>query len=364
MSGPVGGDSTAGYGLLGTLIAETANQNKQLTVLTEQASSGAIGSTYAALGGGAAVSLNLAPQIASLATWNANIGAAAGPMGVAQTAVTQIESIVSSFRSQLNGVNTLTSASSIESLATQARAALVDVGDLLNTQNGSTYVFAGQDSASPPVPDPADLATSGFFTQISTAVAGLSTSGAAATAAATLAIGTSNAAGTSPFSAYLSQPAASLSPPTAQIGPARTVTTGLIASANSAITSTGTSTTGSYMRDTLRALATIGSFSGSQGTDPGFAALVLDTQTSLTDAGTAMAGDAGVLGNTQASLTAQQSTNTDMTTALTTQVSTAQSVDMASTLSNLTQMQTQLQASYQLIAAASGLSLVKFLPVG
>jgi hypothetical protein len=37
---------------------------------------------------------------------------------------------------------------------------------------------------------------------------------------------------------------------------------------------------------------------------------------------------------------------------------------MAQTLSDLTLTNTQLQASYQLIAGESGLSLVKFLPVG
>ena len=35
---------------------------------------------------------------------------------------------------------------------------------------------------------------------------------------------------------------------------------------------------------------------------------------------------------------------------------------MASTLSQLSLVQTQMQASYQLIAGLSGLSLVKFLP--
>jgi flagellar hook-associated protein 3 FlgL len=53
----------------------------------------------------------------------------------------------------------------------------------------------------------------------------------------------------------------------------------------------------------------------------------------------------------------------DTSTALTGQLSTAQDVDMAATLSNLTLTQTQLQESYQLIAAASGMSLAKFLPV-
>jgi flagellin-like hook-associated protein FlgL len=54
----------------------------------------------------------------------------------------------------------------------------------------------------------------------------------------------------------------------------------------------------------------------------------------------------------------------DTQTVLTGQLSTAQDADMATTLSNVTLMQTQLQVSYQMIAAASGMSLAKFLPAG
>jgi flagellin-like hook-associated protein FlgL len=43
-------------------------------------------------------------------------------------------------------------------------------------------------------------------------------------------------------------------------------------------------------------------------------------------------------------------------------VGAVQNVDMAKTMSNLTLVQTQLQASYQMIAGMSALSLVKFLP--
>ena len=163
-------------------------------------------------------------------------------------------------------------------------------------------MFGGQDSANPPVPSPDSILTSGFYTQINAAVAGLSTNGASATVAATLAIGGSNAAGTSPFSAYMSQPAASISAPVVQTGLAAgggTVQTGLLASANSVATSAGTSTTGSYMRDLMRALATLGSLSSSQVNDPDFAALVQDTGTSLNGVVSAMATDVGVLGNTQ-----------------------------------------------------------------
>ena len=61
-------------------------------------------------------------------------------------------------------------------------------------------------------------------------------------------------------------------------------------------------------------------------------------------------------------LTTTQTQLSDTATALTTQLSNVQNVDMASTLSQLTAMQTQLQVSYRLISGATSLSLVNFLP--
>jgi flagellar hook-associated protein 3 FlgL len=145
------------------------------------------------------------------------------------------------------------------------------------------------------------------------------------------------------------------------------VQTGLLANANSVAVSSGTTTTpptstGSYMRDLMRALATLGSLSSSQISDPGFRALVQDTGTSLTGVVSAMAVDVGVLGNTQASLATAQTQMSDTATALTGQLSSIQDVDMAATLSKLTAMQTQLQASYRLITGENSLSLLNFLP--
>ena len=157
-----------------------------------------------------------------------------------------------------------------------------------------------------------------------------------------------------------------------QVGQNQTQTVGLPASANgliptsplgqSTITGGPPASTGSYMRDLLRALATIGSLSSSQASDTGFQDLVQDTRVSLSGSITAMAQDAGVLGNVQSSLTATQTQLSDTQTALTGQVSSAENVDMAATMSQLSLVQTQMQASYQLIATLSGLSLVKFLP--
>ncbi|HUD60718.1 MAG TPA: flagellin [Acetobacteraceae bacterium] len=373
MSGIAGTTGPSDYGMMSGLISGASTVRQELDQLTEQASSGLISNTYAGLGTGASVSLDIRPQITAMQTWQNNIDASTGRTSVTQTAMTQIQSIASNFYAQLNNVDG-TNASAVDGIAASARDALTQMAGLLDTQDGGIYVFAGQDTANPPVPDPNNILTSGFYTQINAAVTGLATSGAAATANATFGVATSNAAGTSPFSTYLSQPAATLLTqlPTVQVGQNSSAPVGLLASANSLIpasASTGpaiaggpATTTGSYMRDVMRALATIGSLSSSQASVPGFQDLVQDTRTSLSGAVSAMGQDAGVLGNIQKSLTATQSSLADTQTALTSQVSSAEDVDMAATLSRLSLVQTQLQGSYQLIAGMSGLSLAKFLP--
>ncbi len=214
----------------------------------------------------------------------------------------------------------------MDSLAASARSALTQVAGLLNTTDGNVYVFSGQDTANPAVPNGDNILSSGFYTQIKAAVGALSANGAAATAASTLATASSNAAGTSPFSAFLSQGAA-CSPKQRSIvplGDGQSAPTGLLASANAAVVSSGSSTTGSYMRDLMRALATIGSLSSSQsGDSANFDALVSDTRTSLRGAISAMADDVGVLGDAQTRFTADKTQIGDMQTALKTQLSSA-----------------------------------------
>jgi flagellar hook-associated protein 3 FlgL len=115
------------------------------------------------------------------------------------------------------------------------------------------------------------------------------------------------------------------------------------------------------MRDILRGLATVGALSGSQVGAGGFTALVQDTNASLAGAVAALNQDAGVLGDRQTALEAQSTEIGQVSTALQTQLSGVQDVDMTSTLSALTQVQTQLQASYQLIAQAKGMTLAQYL---
>jgi flagellar hook-associated protein 3 FlgL len=246
----------------------------------------------------------------------------------------------------LNGLNP----SEVDSVAANARNALSQVANLLDTKNGNTYVFGGEDSGNPPVPAPDQIQSSAFFTTIQTDVSGLSISTPGDTQAAALA--------NSPISATPSKP------PVVQIGEGTTVQIGLLANANSVAKSSGPTTTQSYMLDLMRALATLGSMSSSQVSNPNFAGLVQDTSATLKDVVGAMATDAGVLGTTQANLTDTQTQLTATSTALSGQVAAVQEVDMATTLSHLTGMQTQLQASYRLISAATSMSLVNFLPAG
>ena len=363
------------YGAMNTLIAQSNSVKQKLVTLTNQASSGLIGNTYAGLGTGASTSLDLRPQIANLQTWQNNVNAATGRISTAQSALGSIESIASNFYAQLNNMEGVNS-SEIDSIAANARDALKQVAGLLDTQDGAIYVFAGQDSGNPPIPDSDNILNSGFYTQINTAVNGLAANGAANTANATFAVAVSNAAGTSPFSTFLSQPYATVQAalPSVQVGQTHQETTGIPASANGLIPTSPpgattiaggpVSSTGSYMRDVLRALATIGSLTSSQANVQGFQQLVQDTRISMIGAISALNEDSGVLGNVQSSINTTQTQLSDTQTALATQVSSAEDVDMASTLSQISLVQTQMQASYQLISGMSGLSLVKFLPTG
>jgi flagellar hook-associated protein 3 FlgL len=374
MSGGISMIGVTGFAPFGQLVANAETTHKQLDKLTNQASTGLIANDYAGLGNGASVSLNLRPQVASLQTWQNNIDAATGRMSVAQSALTQIQSIASNFYSQLNNLQR-TNASAVDTIAASARDALQQVAGLLDTQDGGVYVFAGQDSGNPPVPDPNNIANTtanpnGFFATISAAVSQLGQPGYNATqvAQATLAASefTGAAGPPSPFSDYLSQndpPAL----PSVQVGQGQTEITGLSASHNGLISqsapdNTNFTTTGSYMRDVLRALATIGSLSSTQVNVADFPSLVQNTRTCLSGAVSAMAQDAGALGNVQSLFSATQSRLADTQTAMTSQVSSAEDVDMAATLSQLSLVQTQMQASYQLIATLNGLSLAKFLP--
>jgi flagellar hook-associated protein 3 FlgL len=347
---------TGDYSTLGLLIADNASVKTQLDQLTEQISTGFVADSYGGLGASAQTALDLGPQLNTLTEQQTAIGAVSGQLGVTQTALSQIASIASTFAADTVNLNGIDPAS-VDSTAASATLALQQLAGILDTNDGDDFVFAGTDSANPPVPDPQDITSSGFYTQINAAVSSLSstTDNSASIIASTLATAQSNAVGTTPFSATIGGPT------TLELSGGQLVQTGLVANANTLATSTGTSTTGSYIRDLLRGLATLSSLSSSQVNDPGFGALVSDTRTSLQGAVSALATETGALGNIQSGLTTQATQDGDTATSLQTQLGSVEDVDLPTALTQLSAVQTQLQASYQVIAGAKNLSLVQYL---
>ena len=344
------------YGLLGQLITDNQQVQNRLTQLTTQSASGYISNDFGGLGSGAAPALDLTAETSANTNLISGIQASNGALGVTQTAMQQIGSIASSFLSQLDGPG----ASNVSLLSANAQAAMTQLGQLLDTQNGNSYVFAGQDAANPPVPNPSNLPTSGLATQIQTAVAGLATNGVATTMTTIQSIANSNAPGTTPFSANLS--AAGVVPSsTTVIGANETVPTGILATTNLSGPSTAPYTTGSATRDLLASLATIAALPSTTANTTAYNGLLSAVRGLLQGVVTTNSNDQGILGIQQNQIQAAGSLLTDTNTALQTQLTSLENVNMAATISNLNQAQTQLQASYRLIANTSSLSLASYI---
>ncbi len=348
------------YGQMSPIVENAMATAQRLDLLTEQSSSGLISQTYSGLGAAAATTvLTVSPQISSANAQISEINAVTGPMSVQQNALTSISSLVSGVTSQFASLNTLDS-NAVGVVIADAQSALQQVSGLLNTQDGNNYVFGAQDSGEAPVPDASSISSSGFYTQIQSAVASLSASGAAATMSAILGIGSSNAAGTSPFSSGLN---ASPGLPSVSLSGGEQVTTGIAANSNAFVSSTGigTTSTGSYMRDILAGLASVASLSPSQIGSADFSSFMSGISTMLRNANGALNADAGALGNVQTALNSKTTGLQNTVTALTNQVANADSVDPASVLSQISSVQTALQSSYQIIASMKTLNLAYYL---
>jgi flagellar hook-associated protein 3 FlgL len=313
-------------GLLSALVGNSAAIRQQLNTALEQQSTGLVSDSYSGLGAGLQTSVNLAPAVQRNQVWQANIDQANATLGVTQSALSQIAAIATNFNAQVGAINYV-GVSQVASIAASAKQALQQVADLLNTRSGDVFVFAGQDSANPPLPstDPAVV-------------------GAALLASDTA---------TAPFSTTLGAKT-----PQVEVGDGQFVSVGVLANQNT-LTTSAAPTTGSYMRDIMRSLATLAALTDGPTTQ----ATALDVRIRLGSAITAISNESGALGSVQSGLTARKTGLAATQIALSKQVSNAQDADMAATLTKVAALQTQLQASYQVIAGMKSLSLVNFLPV-
>ena len=344
------------YGALGQAIFSTGVVQTQLNTLTEQASSGYVAANYGGLGAGVSTAISLQPQITSLSAQQSAIDTISGQQGVAQTALTQISTIASNINALIPTLTNI-NPGQVTYVASAAKSALQQIVSLLDTTDGSTYVFAGTDSSNPPVPNPSAVTSAPFFTQAATAVQGLGANGNT-----TLASVVSALENNSPFSTNLQSGTASSLTATVQLGSGAAVPTGILANQNTLIPATTTAnSTGSYTQDIIASLATLANLSSSQVNTAGFVGLVQGTQTLLAGAISDLGSEAGSLGDVQSDLTAQQTELGESSTALSAQVSSVEDTNMTQTISDISEVQTQLTASYKLISELKSLSLANYL---
>ena len=349
-------------GPIGRMDAGAAMLRARIELLTRQVSDGRKGPGYGDIAPEARRAVDLRAEMARRETWQGTVSRTLARTEVTQQALGRIAEVATQFYQEairLDG----TSGVRISAVAAQARAALEEVAGLLNERHAGEYLFGGSDSANPPIPNPAGIATGGMAAAIAAAVAGLTAGNAAAVSAATLAAAQSDAAGVTPFSAFLSDPAQGLVEPRRSV-PAdegERVAYGLFANRNAAATSEG-DTTGSWARDVLRGLATLAAIDPAQAAlGTGFTDLMATVREGLRSAVDAIGEERGALGAVEQRLETTSRRHAEVSVALAGQLAGIEEVDMAATISALQATQTQLEASYRAISLASSLTLTRFL---
>ena len=348
-----------GYGIMPALLRNIDKLNAQNDQLSAQTSTGVISNSYAGLGDQADEVISLQPQISATAAWQTSLTQTQAKLNATQTALAGISAIATTLQTTLVSLTASPSASTIASASASAKQQLATLTSLLNTQSGSSFVFAGSASDQPPV-NPPGLASSSMVASIMSAVSQVGTAGAGVTEAATLVSAADNSTSGSAFSAQLSVSAASAAAlvPQVQAGQSETMATGVIATQGGAATS---ESTGSSIRDLIRSLATVAGLSGADSSSTGFQSLVSNTSTQMGNVGEGLQGMIATVGMLQKNATDTSSNLTDVNDALTSQLTAATGADLAVTRTQQIAVQNQLTASYTLIADMKDLNLAQYL---
>lgn len=348
---------------MGQLDADSAVLRARMQSLTRQVTTGLRAEAVGDLAPQLPRALDLRAEIGRRDTYGTAIGQALSRTTAAQSTLARLGAIARQFGDTVAMKLDANDPTALTFAATQARNAMVEVGQLLNTRAGDEYIFGGSDFGNPPVPDPAALPNGGMATRIATAIGAIGPGNAAAIAAATQAAALDDSPGISPFSAFVVDPATGGREPRRSVPSADGTSTavGLFAARNAAATSTG-ETTGSWARDLLRGLASIAALTPASATWPtDFTQLASTIRAGLQSAASALADEQGALGLTEAQLTDVQTRHVQMRDSLQTQLAGIEEIDLAAVLTRLQSTRTTLEASYNAIGALGTLSLSNYL---
>ncbi len=359
MSGAIAA-SLLPFGAVGRLGAAALAINNRDEALQAQASSGLLAPNVADLGAATEQVLDLQPQLAAVDAWNANVTVATNRLAVAQSAIGGIGDLASSIETTLVGLSDAdgsSRAAAVAAAASEATASLQQLGALLNTQDGDSFVFGGNDNTTAPVAAGASLASGALNTAIAQAVAALPASGSGATIASILSAATGTAAG-QPFSAAISGPSPGNG--SVVVGVGESVDSSVAATTGTLAAPTATST-GSPVRDLVAVLAAVASLSSSSAGSADFESFISALQTTASGAVSGLSDLAGGMGATQDFLTNTANTYASVSDALTSRIGSLTSVDLAAVSTEASEASASLQASYELIADLKGLSLANYL---
>jgi flagellar hook-associated protein 3 FlgL len=349
--------------MLTRLNADTAALRLRMQQQTRQVSTGFKSDSLGDLAGQLPRLLNLRAEMARRDAYSQSIGQALTRTQATQTALARLGEIAREFGDGVAMKLDANNPDSLPLLAGRAKLALIEVGQLLNSQSNGEYLFAGSDFANPPVPDPNGLPTSGFAARIASAVGSLGGGNAGAVGADTMAAVLDDSAGVSPFSPFLQAGGTGQAEGqrTAPSGDGTQTAFGIIANRNGAAVSQG-ETSGAWALDLLRGLASIAALTPAQAADRNdFRDLSITIREGLRSAAGALADESGAMGLAEQRLEATRIRHQTMRDALESQIADIQEVDLAATLTRLKATQTVLEASYTALGRIGELSLARYL---
>lgn len=340
----------------------------QTQIAWQTSNNGIIASNYADLGPTRSTALNLAPKISQVAAWQQNITQAQSSLQITANALQQIATMAQNLSTNLLSMSGTTGSTetATTSYAEQAKSALGDLSSLLNTSDGTSYVFAGSASNEKPVSGNTPLEQSTLAASIASQMSSLTSSNAADVLGN---MTTATNADTNIFSKTLTPSSPSATDNLNQanslqkstfISSGSTTQIGVVATQGNSSDVSDTST-GSPIKDLMRNLMAVSSMSGMSSSTPGYSDIVQQMHSSLTSTITQIVNMETTIGTQQNALSARASLLTSMQTSLQTQLANARSVDIAQVAVNSQDVNNSLKASYMLIADMKDMSLANYL---
>lgn len=354
------------YGLSGAnniLNQAVSSMEAEQAKLAWQSSNGTISQDLSGIGSNLQSTLSLSPKVDEISGYQNNISSALSRLQLSSDSLTQMTTIAQNLSSQVLSMLSTTGSTKTQTLAASqsAQNGLASFGTILNTTDGNGYIFAGQDSNTPPVTSPSSIANGALATKIQSIVSNLNSGNATDILKQATEAASDNSSHMSIFSSSMSVS------PTIANGKSNQI---IIGSNGQSVAAGPTATsgslptvlsTGSPIRDVMRDMMILSSVKGMTNATPGFSDLMQQLHQSLESATNKIIDMNSSIGVTQQSLNRQKGAYTSLTLMVKSQLSNNLDADMASVATQSSDLNVRLKASFMLIADSKDLSLANYI---